>query len=370
VAQDQDGGDRLELYDEAGAQVLAFVTLTSASAAEEATPTRATPEFALDCTLEVDETHSVGEPVTLKFVLHNRTDRPLYVLTWYTPLEGMAGDMFQVTRDGAKVPYLGMLAKRGDPAREEYVVIQPGEAASAQVDLRMGYDLSAQGSYQVKFTAGLQDVIDDASLVPQKRDDHRPQSLSCNTVGFSTVLAATPTPAATQTPPATQTPAATQTPTATPTPTPTATPTPEVPADFRRYVNGPSGVSLWVPESWTVIEPGPHGGPAILQSYPQDKYVGGEPRQPGDTKCDLTVHPPGVAVADVVPRNRSDPPVTVVSEAEIVLRSGRTGKRFEVESMGRSLSLITEVNDRVVALTCFGEFAPFDEIAVTVDAIE
>ena len=142
-------------------------------------------------------------------------------------------------------------------------------------------------------------------------------------------------------------------------------PTPESPAGFRRYVDGPSGVSLWVPESWTIVEPGPHGGPTILQSYPQDKYVGGEARQPGDTKCDLTVHPPEVSVADVLERIKSDPHATIVSEREIVLHSGRSGTRREVESMGRSLSLYTEVNERAVVLTCFGEFAPFDQIAVT-----
>jgi hypothetical protein len=41
---------------------------------------------------------------------------------------------------------------------------------------------------------------------------------------------------------------------------------------------------------------------------------------------------------------------------------------MEVESMGRSLSLITQINERVVVLTCFGELAPFDEIAVTLRA--
>jgi hypothetical protein len=138
-------------------------------------------------------------------------------------------------------------------------------------------------------------------------------------------------------------------------------------------VNGPSGISLWVPENWTIIEPGLHW--PILQSYPQDKYVGGEPFQPGDTKCDLAIHPLGTSVADVVPRNRSDPPVTIVSESEIVLRSGQTGTRFEVESMGRSLSLVTSLqaamgNERAVVLTCFGELEPFDEIAATLGAIK
>jgi hypothetical protein len=38
--------------------------------------------------------------------------------------------------------------------------------------------------------------------------------------------------------------------------------------------------------------------------------------------------------------------------------------------MSPSISLFTEVNERVVVLTCFGELAPFDQIAVTFGASE
>jgi peptidyl-Lys metalloendopeptidase len=174
-------GDQLELYDETGAQILVFVASTS----EAEMPTSTTPDLSLDCTLEMDETYPVGEPVNLRFELHNQTDRPFYVLIWYTPLEGIAGEIFQVTRNGEALLYQGVLAKRGDPSREEYVAIEPGEIASAGVDLRMGYDLSMPGSYQVQLIKGLQDVANDASLIPRKQDDHQPQPLSCNTVGFS-----------------------------------------------------------------------------------------------------------------------------------------------------------------------------------------
>jgi heat shock protein HslJ len=221
-------GDRLKVYDGAGTPILAFVASTSDALAEEEMSTRATSNLSPDCTLGMDETYPVGEPVNLRFELRNQTDRPLYVLVWYTPLEGMAGDIFEVTRDGEKLPYQGMLAKRGAPTREEYVAIEPGTAASAEVDLRIGYDLSRPGSYQVQFAAGLRDVTDDASLVPQEQGDHRPQAASCNVVRFSVL------------------------------------PTPEGPAGSERYVDTPSGVSLWLPESWTVVEPGPHGGPTML----------------------------------------------------------------------------------------------------------
>jgi len=199
AAKYQISDGKLDILDETGAQVLVFVAPGSKALAEEETPTRTTSKFSLDCTLEMDETYPVGEPVNLQFALHNQADRPLYVLIWYTPLEGIAGDIFQVTRDGEELPYQGMLAKRGDPTRKEYVVIQPGEAASAEVDLRTGYDLSTPGSYQVQFIAGLQDVSDDASLVPLKQDDHRPQSLSCNTVSFRVAPAPEP-PTVTSTP--------------------------------------------------------------------------------------------------------------------------------------------------------------------------
>ena len=53
-----------------------------------------------------------------------------------------------------------------------------------------------------------------------------------------------------------------------------------------------------MPESWVVTGVVP-GQFAILQSYPEDKYVGGEAREPGDTKCDLTIRPPDVSVAGI-----------------------------------------------------------------------
>ena len=84
----------------------------------------------------------------------------------------------------------------------------------------------------------------------------------------------------------------------------------------------------------------------------------------------LTIHPPDVSVADAIQALRSDTFATIVSEQEIVLQSGEPGIWMEVESMGPSISLFTEINERTVVLTCFGESAPFDEIAGTLGATE
>jgi hypothetical protein len=56
---------------------------------------------------------------------------------------------------------------------------------------------------------------------------------------------------------------------------------------------------------------------------------------------------------------------TIVSEREVVLRSGEPGTRMEINNMGPVMVLFAEVNERTVVLTCFGDFTPFDEIATT-----
>jgi heat shock protein HslJ len=191
----------------------------------------------------------------------------------------------------------------------------------------------------------------------------------------SVILAFEPPPAVSEAPTSTPPTPTAEPPTPVP-PTPTAeatetSPPPafEPPAGFKQYQDSVTGISVYVPESWVVTGVVP-GEWAILQSYPEDKYVGGGGQHPGDTKCDLAIRPPGVDIASHIQQLKSNSTVTIVSEREMILQSGQPGIRFEVESMGRSLSLVTEIDERVVVLTCFGELAPFDEIASTLGATE
>lgn len=143
--------------------------------------------YLFECTLEAKERYVIGEPVNIRFSLQNRTDRTLNILTWYTPLEGIAGEIFRVMRNGNEVPYRGILAKRGDPLKEEYVTVEPGATVSAVVDLAKDYDLSQVGRYNVEFTSQLYDVSEEESSIPKKRENHHPQALPCNSVSFEIV---------------------------------------------------------------------------------------------------------------------------------------------------------------------------------------
>lgn len=142
----------------------------------------------------------------------------------------------------------------------------------------------------------------------------------------------------------------------------------ETPAGFKRYQDTVIGVSIFIPESWTVIVVD-LGRLAILQSYSEGKYTGGEAFQSGDTKCDLTIRPPGIKVISYIQQLKSDSAITITSEKEIVLQSGQPGTRFEVTSMGGSLSVVTKINDRTIVLTCFGDLSPFDQIAYSLNGV-
>lgn len=92
-----------------------------------------------------------GSSVELKFTLTNTSASPLYVLKWFTPLEGIAGEIFRVERGGQPLPYQGILASRVAPTRDAYVFLEPGESVSAQVDLARSYDFSLAGKYSIAF---------------------------------------------------------------------------------------------------------------------------------------------------------------------------------------------------------------------------
>ena len=145
---------------------------------------------------------------------------------------------------------------------------------------------------------------------------------------------------------------------------PTPIPDFDPPAGFKEYQDTVAGVSIYIPESWTVTGV-MDGEYAIFQSYPEDKYVGGEGHDPGDTKCDLNIRPEGSRAEEMIQQWKADPMTTIVYEDEFILQSGVRGQKFIIDNMGRATVFVTELNQRAVLLTCFGDSALVDEIAST-----
>ena len=156
VASYRVDADRLELQDEAGTQILVF----GRQEAELPDPAKIVPDkagaavqqaSALIATIEAQESLPSGAVVKLRFTLTNISSKGFFFLKWFTPLEGLAGDIFQVQRDGVDLAYRGKLVKRGAPLSEDYVWIDAGGSISAEVNLAEGYDFSQDGQYTVQF---------------------------------------------------------------------------------------------------------------------------------------------------------------------------------------------------------------------------
>jgi peptidyl-Lys metalloendopeptidase len=109
------------------------------------------PADELIASIEAQGSLATGEVVEARFTLTNTSSEGLFVLKWFTPLEGLAGDIILVRRDGIEIDYRGKLVKRAAPTPEDYVWIDAGASVSAEIDLAEGYDFSQAGQYTVQF---------------------------------------------------------------------------------------------------------------------------------------------------------------------------------------------------------------------------
>ena len=98
-----------------------------------------------------------GDEAVLQFTLANSGDRAARVLRWHTPLFGVDDDLFEVTRNGEAVAYLGRLFKRSAPQASDYLTLRPGQVLTAAVPLNSLYDMSRPGEYTVRYRVELAD---------------------------------------------------------------------------------------------------------------------------------------------------------------------------------------------------------------------
>jgi peptidyl-Lys metalloendopeptidase len=97
--------------------------------------------------------------VTVTFT--NTSGSPQYVLKSHTPFEGVDAPLFEVTRDGSKVRYLGAVAKRPAPTAADYYLLKPGASYSVKVELSSLYDMATTGDYAIRYHAA-RDATTDA----------------------------------------------------------------------------------------------------------------------------------------------------------------------------------------------------------------
>jgi peptidyl-Lys metalloendopeptidase len=94
-----------------------------------------------------------NDDVTVRLTITNTSSQPQMMLKWHTAFGEIEESLFEVTRDGVKVPYLGAHYKRGTPTASDYYLLKPGASHTVKVELSDMYDMSISGEYKVSYSA-------------------------------------------------------------------------------------------------------------------------------------------------------------------------------------------------------------------------
>ncbi|MES2128429.1 MAG: M35 family metallo-endopeptidase [Pseudomonadota bacterium] len=135
----------LNHFIKAGIAIVAFAASVGAQAASHG----------VTVTLSTDK-HMLGkdDDVVMRVTITNTSSTPQYVLKWHTPFDTEIEEgLFDVTRDGVKVPYQGAHYKRPAPTAADYYMLKPGASHTARVELSSMYDMSITGDYVVSYHA-------------------------------------------------------------------------------------------------------------------------------------------------------------------------------------------------------------------------
>jgi len=136
---------------------LSLLSACGASQEGEETPLGMDGQAMGDVAVELSvasQSLSAHEDAMIRVTFTNVTSQPVRLLRWYVPgTEGVKAELFEVSRDGEPVDYLGPHVKRMAPRAEDFVTLAPGEHLSGLAPLSDLYDLSATGEYTVRFSA-------------------------------------------------------------------------------------------------------------------------------------------------------------------------------------------------------------------------
>jgi peptidyl-Lys metalloendopeptidase len=94
-----------------------------------------------------------ADDVVVKVTFTNTSGSPQYVLKSHTPFEEVEAPLFEITRDGKPVRYMGAIAKRGAPTAADYFLLKPGASYSVKVELSALYDMATTGDYAIRYHA-------------------------------------------------------------------------------------------------------------------------------------------------------------------------------------------------------------------------
>jgi peptidyl-Lys metalloendopeptidase len=117
-----------------------------------AAPFTALAAARLESRIAIDTTSlTTADEVVVNVSLANAGRSTARILRWQTLAFGINDDLFEVTRNGERVAYLGRHVKRPAPQASDYISLAPGQRLLATVPLSSLYDFSKPGEYTVRY---------------------------------------------------------------------------------------------------------------------------------------------------------------------------------------------------------------------------
>lgn len=132
--------------------------------------------------LTAKDTFIKDNPIVVNFTLQNTSNEKLWILTWYTPLEGLKGKIFQVTCEGKEIPYEGPMVKRGQPSKADYMYIEPGESVSKEFDLSRAYQVPESRACVIAFKGRIYDYTTSSNTLPKRAEEQQMVNIHGNSI--------------------------------------------------------------------------------------------------------------------------------------------------------------------------------------------
>ncbi|PTL80873.1 M35 family metallo-endopeptidase [Vitiosangium sp. GDMCC 1.1324] len=120
--------------------------------ASEQVDAQATGEVAVSLSV-TKASLSAREDVAVTVTYTNISSQPVQLLKFYVADGRLKEGLFEVTRNGEPVEYIGPQFKRAAPGPQDYITLAPGESVSGSAPVSGFYDLSETGSYTIRFAA-------------------------------------------------------------------------------------------------------------------------------------------------------------------------------------------------------------------------
>ncbi|MCS0630987.1 M35 family metallo-endopeptidase [Telluria mixta] len=95
-----------------------------------------------------------SQDVVVTVTIRNTARTWQYLPKWQTPFAGVEAPLFDVTRDGLPVSYLGIQVKRAPPGSADVIALAPGAARSSRVELSALYRMDITGAYTIRYRTG------------------------------------------------------------------------------------------------------------------------------------------------------------------------------------------------------------------------